>query len=66
MGGSESKTIPANTNFFTYDHGDKYQNLWGISLGFFIAWIVLGTILAIYVYTQIDPKEPKMKSSHSW
>ena len=49
MGGSESKTIPKSTNFFTMDHGNKYANLGYISLGFFIAWIVLGLILALYV-----------------
>ena len=49
MGGSESKEVPTGTQFITNEHGDKYANLGWISLGFFIAWIVLGAILAIYV-----------------
>ena len=66
MGGETSKTIPKDTDFFVYDHGDKYANLGYISLGFFLAWIVIGTALAIYVYNQISPNEPKMRSSHTW
>ena len=65
MGGSESKIVPKNSDFFVKDHGNKYDNLAYISVGFFVAWIVIGTGLAIYVYSQIDPKEQKMRSSHT-
>ena len=51
MGGSESKHIPKNPDFFVHDHGNKYDNLGYISVGFFVAWLVIGTILSIYVYT---------------
>ena len=50
MGGGESKSFPSGTQFYTSEHGDKYANLGYISLGFFLAWIVIGAILAIYVY----------------
>ena len=66
MGGTESKNIPMNTDFFVKDHGDKYANLGYISLGLLLAWLVIGIALAIYVYSQISPNEPKMRSSHSW
>ena len=49
MGGEPSKTVPADTQFYTAEHGDKMANLGWISLGFFLAWIVIGTILALYV-----------------
>ena len=49
MGGGESKFIPTKTEFYVADHGDKYKNLGGISAGFFVAWLIIGTILALYV-----------------
>ena len=66
MGGSESKHVINDTQFYVSEHGDKYANLGWISLGFFLAWIVIGAILAFYVNSQIDPKEAKMRSSHTW
>ena len=68
MGGEASKEIPHNSSFYVAEngHGDKYANIGFISLGFFLFWIVLGTILALYVRSQIDPNEAKMRSSHTW
>ncbi len=49
MGGGESKEIPKDTTFFVSDDGDKFSNLTSISIGFFVLWLVVGTILALYV-----------------
>ena len=65
MGGSESKTLLEGTDFFVANHGDKYAQMWGITGGFVGAWFIVGIGLSIYVYSQISPKEPKMRSSHS-
>ena len=68
MGAEASKEIPNGSDFFVAEngHGDKFANMGYISLGFFLTWIVFGTILAFYVRSQIDPNEAKMRSSHTW
>lgn len=45
----EAVIINEKDLFYTHDHGDKYANLGYISLGFFLGWLVIGTILALYV-----------------
>ena len=46
---AEEIKIITGADFITHDHGDKYANLGYISLGFFLGWLVIGTILACYV-----------------
>ena len=62
---SEEKPMIENSDLFVANHGDKYAQMWGITGGFIGTWFIVGIGLSIYVYSQINPKEAKMRSSHS-
>ena len=65
MGNSGPKPLIKDTDLYVNTHGDKYAQMWGITGGFVGTWFIVGIGLSIYVYSQISPKEAKMRSSHS-